>query len=150
MEHIEYIPVEPLAVEHVDWITQPDIAVDHAELIPQEPFEIKTVEMIQPEAYEIVHEIREPIVHHHVEYTSSERGQEVNTFQRGTGAGAHVVDGWETILPVEAAHLNDPRINTGGLSPQTYSGGVRDVPVTAGIPVAAVPAVGFAQPVRAW
>lgn len=84
--------------------------------------------MVQPEPYEVIHTVQEPIVTHHVSYKEALPAQETISYQ-STGLGTQVVDGWQEVLPVEAAHWNDPRIAVDAPRPQTYSGAVRDTAV---------------------
>jgi len=76
--------------------------------------------MVQPEPYEVVHTVQEPIVTHHVSYKEALPASETIAYQ-STGLGTQVVDGWQEVLPVEASHLNDPRISVDGPRPQTYN-----------------------------
>jgi len=91
--------------------------------------------MVQPEPYEVIHTVEEPIVTHHVSYKEALPASETIAYA-STGLGTQVVDGWQEVLPVEAAHWNDPRIAVDGPRPQTWSQPVVDVPVaTVGAPV---------------
>lgn len=87
---------------------------------------------------------------HHVSYKEALPASETIAYQ-STGLGTQVVDGWQEVLPVEANHLLDPRIQVDGPRPQTFSGAVVDVPVATAFVEPAVafveqPAVAFVEP----